>query len=114
MDLWYKIRKGKTPINFGVSVGHIPVRISVMGDQPAFLPPADSRGAKQRATPKQIEEIKKKIEQKESPDEFLTSFVDSEVKKLQDKGLWTEKYGDRRTQLIFIGCDLDKEKVSTG
>ena len=37
VDLWYKIRKGKTPINFGVSVGHIPVRISVMGDQPAFL-----------------------------------------------------------------------------
>ena len=62
VDLWYKIRKGKTPINFGVSVGHIPVRISVMGDQPAFLPPADSRGAKERATPKQIEEIKKKIE----------------------------------------------------
>lgn len=57
-------------------------------------------------------EIKKKIEQKESPDEFLASFVDSEVKKLKDGGLWTEKYGDRRTQLIFIGCDLDKEKVS--
>ena len=63
VDLWYKIRKGKTPINYGVSVGHIPVRISVMGDQPAFLPPADSRGAKKRATPKQIEEIKTKIEQ---------------------------------------------------
>lgn len=58
-------------------------------------------------------EIKKKIEQKESPDEFLTSFVDSEVKKWKDKGLWTEKYGDRHTQLIFIGCNLDKEKVST-
>ena len=39
VDLWYKLRKGKTPINFGVSIGHIPVRISVMGDQPAFLPP---------------------------------------------------------------------------
>ena len=63
VDLWYKTRKGKAPINFGVSVGHIPVRISVMGDQPAFLPPADSRGAKKRATPKQIEEIKMKIEQ---------------------------------------------------
>ncbi len=36
VDLWYKIRKGRTPINFGVSVGHIPVRISVMGDQPAL------------------------------------------------------------------------------
>ena len=62
VDLWYKLRKGKTPINFGVSIGHIPTRISVMGDRPAFLPPADSRGAKQRATPEQLAEIKKKIE----------------------------------------------------
>ena len=49
VDLWYKLREGKTPINFGVSIGHIPVRISVMGDRPACLPPADPRGAKQRA-----------------------------------------------------------------
>ncbi len=62
VDLWYKLREEKTPINFGVSIGHIPVRISVMGDRPAFLPPADSRGAKQRASLKQIEEIKRKIE----------------------------------------------------
>ncbi|MBC8326934.1 MAG: amidohydrolase family protein [Verrucomicrobia subdivision 3 bacterium] len=62
VDLWYQRRKGKTPINFGVSIGHIPTRISVMGDQPAFLPPANSRGAKQRATPEQLATIKKKIE----------------------------------------------------
>ncbi|MCH2379625.1 MAG: amidohydrolase family protein [Pedosphaera sp.] len=62
VDLWYKLREGKTPINFGVSIGHIPVRISVMGDRPAFLPPADSRGAKQRATPEQLAAIKQKIE----------------------------------------------------
>ncbi len=61
VDLWYKLRVGKTPINFGVSIGHIPTRISVMGDRPAFLPPADSRGAKQRATPEQLAAIKKKI-----------------------------------------------------
>ena len=57
-------------------------------------------------------EVKKKIEEKKSPDEFLASFIDTEVQKLKDKGVWTEKYGDRRTRLIFIGCDLDKEKVS--
>ena len=62
VDLWYKLRAGKTPINFGVSIGHIPVRISVMGDRPSFLPPAGSKGAKQRATPKQLAEINKKIE----------------------------------------------------
>ena len=28
VDLWYKTRKGKAPINFGVSVGHIPVRFT--------------------------------------------------------------------------------------
>ncbi|MBL67254.1 MAG: D-glutamate deacylase [Verrucomicrobiales bacterium] len=62
VDLWYKLRAGKTPINFGVSIGHIPTRISVMGDKPAFLPPANSRGAKQRATPEQLAAIKRKIE----------------------------------------------------
>lgn len=58
-------------------------------------------------------EIKKKIEQKEDTDEFLTSFIDGEIKSLKDKGNWTEKYGDRRSQLVFIGCGMDKEKVST-
>ena len=62
VDLWYQLRASKTPINYGVSIGHIPTRISVMGDKPAFLPPANSRGAKQRATPEQLATIKEKIE----------------------------------------------------
>ena len=33
-----------------------------MGDKPAFLPPANSRGAKQRATSEQLATIKEKIE----------------------------------------------------
>ena len=30
IDAWYSQRAGKTPINFGASVGHIGVRISTM------------------------------------------------------------------------------------
>ena len=59
-------------------------------------------------------EIKKKIEEKEDDlDEFLSSFVDTEIKRLKENGKWTEKFGDRRSEMIFIGCGLDKEKVSS-
>ncbi len=32
VDRWYAEREGKTLINYGVSVGHVPVRIKVMHD----------------------------------------------------------------------------------
>jgi N-acyl-D-aspartate/D-glutamate deacylase len=35
---WYEQRQGKAVINFGASVGHIPVRMSVMHDSGTFLP----------------------------------------------------------------------------
>jgi N-acyl-D-aspartate/D-glutamate deacylase len=35
---WYAAREGKALINFGASVGHIPVRMSVMKDSGTFLP----------------------------------------------------------------------------
>lgn len=58
-------------------------------------------------------EIKKKVEEKEGDvDEFLSSFVETEIKRFKDNGKWTEKFGDRRSEIIFIGCGLDKEKVS--
>jgi len=62
VDRWYAERTGKSPINFGVSIGHIQVRMAVMGDQPDFLPGAKSNGALQVASDEQIEELKKQIE----------------------------------------------------
>src|SRR5713101_614368 len=38
IDKWYAEREGKTLINFGVSIGHIPVRMRVMKDPGRFLP----------------------------------------------------------------------------
>lgn len=35
---WYRVREGKSRINFGVSAGHIPARIEVTGDTGTFLP----------------------------------------------------------------------------
>ncbi|KAL7543872.1 hypothetical protein ACHAXR_013258 [Thalassiosira sp. AJA248-18] len=58
-------------------------------------------------------EIKKKIEQKGNPGDFLTNFVETEVTSLKDKGKWSEKFGDRRSELVFIGVGLDKEKIRT-
>ena len=40
VDRWYAAREGKALINFGVSIGHIPVRTKVLGDPQAGLLPA--------------------------------------------------------------------------
>ena len=48
VDRWYAAREGKALINFGVSIGHIPVRMKVLGDpQGGLLPtgPASYRAA---------------------------------------------------------------------
>jgi N-acyl-D-aspartate/D-glutamate deacylase len=60
IDRWYAEREGKAAVNFGVSVGHIPTRMVVMGDKGEWLPsgPAASRAA----TEAEIEEMKKRIE----------------------------------------------------
>jgi N-acyl-D-aspartate/D-glutamate deacylase len=35
---WYREREGKALVNFGATVGHIPVRMAVLGDSGTFLP----------------------------------------------------------------------------
>ena len=62
VDAWYKVREGKTPINFAVSVGHIQCRMVVMGDKPEFLPAANSGAALKPATEAQLAEVCKLIE----------------------------------------------------
>src|SRR6266404_1171838 len=43
VDRWYAAREGKSLINFGVSIGHIPVRMKVMGDpQSGMLPTGEA------------------------------------------------------------------------
>ena len=43
VDRWYAAREGKSLINFGVSIGHIPVRMKVFGDQQSgMLPTGDA------------------------------------------------------------------------
>ena len=60
VDKWYAEREGKTLINFGVSIGHIPVRMKVMHDPGDFLPSGDA--AHREATPAELVEIEKEIE----------------------------------------------------
>ena len=59
VDLWYKQREGKAVINYGVSVGHIPVRMQVMQDPGEFLPTGDA--ANRTATDMEILQMKQKI-----------------------------------------------------
>jgi dihydroorotase len=61
IDQWYRQRDSGQVINFGVSVGHIPVRMAVLRDPGAFLP--TGAGAHQAASAAEIAEIVKRIEQ---------------------------------------------------
>lgn len=58
---WYGERDGGQILNYGVSVGHIPVRMQVMGDSGDFLPsgPAGS----QQASDEQIAEMERLVEE---------------------------------------------------
>src|SRR5215468_6982267 len=55
VDRWYEAREGKALINYGASVGHIPVRMAVMHDPGSFLPAGPA--AHEAATPEQISAI---------------------------------------------------------
>ena len=63
IDTWYAKREGTLPINFGVSIGHVKVRMSVLGHKPSFVPGADSDAAKKAADPKTMQSLKQGIEQ---------------------------------------------------
>jgi imidazolonepropionase-like amidohydrolase len=60
VDAWYRERSAGERINYGVSIGHIKVRMSVMKDSGTFMP-VDC-GAYGDASPELIDEIEKSIE----------------------------------------------------
>ncbi|MET0554384.1 MAG: amidohydrolase family protein, partial [Vicinamibacteria bacterium] len=60
-DRFYAAREGRALVNFGVSAGHVPVRMAVMGDPPAFLPSATAGAATRPATDTQLEAIRRGI-----------------------------------------------------
>lgn len=57
---WYAARDGKSLINYGVSIGHIPVRMKVLHDLGTFLPTGDA--AHREATPEELSEIESLME----------------------------------------------------
>jgi N-acyl-D-aspartate/D-glutamate deacylase len=61
VDAFYAERDGQALVNFGASVGHIPVRMAVMADAPAWLPSASSRAAIVAADDAQLESIRSGI-----------------------------------------------------
>jgi len=56
---WYGERDGKSLINFGATVGHIPVKMAVMRDTGDFLP--RDNAVKRRATPEETRQINELI-----------------------------------------------------
>jgi len=57
---WYRERSGGERINYGVSIGHIKVRMAVMHDSGTWMPVSD--GAYRAASPAEIAEIAQRIE----------------------------------------------------
>jgi dihydroorotase len=57
---WYAEREGKSLVNFGVSVGHIPTRMKVMKDPGTWLPTGDA--AHRAATDAELAQIDERIE----------------------------------------------------
>ncbi len=56
---WYAARDGGQIVNYGVSIGHIPVRMIVMEDGGEFLPSGAANS--QAADPAQIDEMARRI-----------------------------------------------------
>jgi N-acyl-D-aspartate/D-glutamate deacylase len=61
IDAWYRDREPGRAINYGVSVGHIPVRIAVMHDPSTFLPNGDA--AHKAASSAEIAEMARRIDE---------------------------------------------------
>jgi N-acyl-D-aspartate/D-glutamate deacylase len=61
VDKWYAERDGKSLINYGVSIGHIPVRMRIMKDPGDWLPTGDA--AQREATPAELINIEQGIDQ---------------------------------------------------
>jgi len=61
VDAWYAARSGKLPINHGVSIGHMKVRMTIMGDTPSFLPGAKSGAATRVADEEQLAALRQGI-----------------------------------------------------
>jgi N-acyl-D-aspartate/D-glutamate deacylase len=60
IDRWYREREPGQLINHGVAIGHIPVRMIVMGDSGDFLPSGPA--ANRAATDTETAEIRRRIE----------------------------------------------------
>jgi N-acyl-D-aspartate/D-glutamate deacylase len=61
VNKWYAAREGKSLINFGVSIGHIPVRMRVLGDpQGGLLPTGEA--AHRAATPEELAELTQEMD----------------------------------------------------
>jgi N-acyl-D-aspartate/D-glutamate deacylase len=60
VDAWYAQREGHSLINYGVSIGHIPVRMQIMHDPGTFLPVGDA--AHREATPEELQQISDAID----------------------------------------------------
>lgn len=61
VERWYREREPGRLVHYGAAIGHIPVRMAVLGDSGTFLPSGPA--ADQRATGEQVQEMARRIDQ---------------------------------------------------
>jgi N-acyl-D-aspartate/D-glutamate deacylase len=61
VDEWYSEREGESLLNFGVTIGHIPTRMSLMDDPGPSLPSGDA--AQRPATGEEVAQVRARIEE---------------------------------------------------
>jgi N-acyl-D-aspartate/D-glutamate deacylase len=61
VDGFYAARENRALIHHGVSIGHIPVRMAVMGDAPAWLPASTARAATVAGDEAHLAEVTRRI-----------------------------------------------------
>lgn len=62
IDRWYDARQGKSWIHYGASIGHVPVRMAVMGEDPVRQLLPSGPAAHRPASEAEIGEMKQRLE----------------------------------------------------
>lgn len=97
------------PVHFQSAGAHIDMRPS---DRPFLFDIAQKLKEKEREEEKKNDESPQACSDMSSSQGFK-DMIKKQVDVHKNEGLWTDLYGDKRTQLIFIGVGLDKNMMKT-
>jgi len=126
VDSWYAAREGKSLINYGVSIGHIPVRTKVLtkissdSGLGGKLSPADmaaqDAAAHRQATPEELVQMKEAMEQGiqegcQTFDQALFAMYRDGIIVLDQALINADSANNLRLKIKLAGLKVDQEPV---